>query len=107
MQNGGVYVWAMEEADKMAERLRLEDWIGKRVTVNLDRGPATEPFDDLVGIEGFLEGVDPMGIILLFSPRDVVDERGPARPPPDIPPRHVFYPWLRVQLIERIEAEGE
>lgn len=91
----------------MAEGLRLEDWIGKRVTVNLLRGPAADPDDAIIGVGGFLEGVDPMGIIVLFSPQDVAGKRGPAHSHPDTPPRHVFYPWRRVELIERIEAENE
>lgn len=92
----------------MAEGLRLEDWIGKRVTVNIDRGPGTTRDDRVVGVEGFLEGVDPMGIILLFSLQDVVTSGGRrARPHPDAPPRHTFYPWRRVELIERVEEESQ
>ncbi len=91
----------------MAEGLRLEDWIGKRVTVNLHRGAVADRGDALVTVEGFLEGVDPMGIIVLFSPRDVAGRRGPAHPPPSMPPRYVFYPWRRVELVERIEDDNE
>jgi hypothetical protein len=87
----------------------LEDWIGKRVTVNLDRGPVkrTDPDNPIVAIEGFLQGVDPMGVIVLFDPQDVSGRQGRARPRPDMSPRYVFYPWRRVELIERIEQTDE
>ncbi len=92
----------------MAEGLRLEDWIGKMVTVNLHRGQAATPNDELISIEGFLQGVDPSGIILLFDPMAVSGKRGRARSrPEDATPRYVFYPWRRVELIERIEEAEE
>ena len=84
--------------------LRLEDWIGKRVTVNILTEPADDPADGPVEIEGFLEGVDPMGIIVLFGQGDVQTERGPVGDQPDVP-RHVFYPWRRIRSVERIEGE--
>lgn len=50
-----------------------------------------------------------MGVIVLFSPQDVAGKQGRAAPPPDMPPGHVFYPWRRVEFIQRredrIEAE--
>jgi hypothetical protein len=87
--------------------LRLEDWIGKRVTVNILRNPTREPDEHgpILGVEGFLEGVDPMGVIVLSSPRDVYGRRGMVAPQTELKPRHVFYPWQRVDLIERIEGE--
>ncbi len=60
----------------------------------------------ILGVEGFLEGVDSMGIIVLSSPRDASGRRGLLDPRTDMPPRHVFYPWPRVHLIERSEAEN-
>lgn len=87
----------------MDEALRLEDWIGKRVTVSILMEPADEPDERIVGIECFLQGVDPQGIIVLFGLRDVNMRPGPGRAQPDVP-RHVFYPWRRIQLIERIEG---
>ncbi len=88
------------------EGLRLEDWIGKRVTVNINMEPvADEPGDRIVGVEGFLQGVDPVGIIVLFGWGHVDMSPGPGRAQPDVP-RHVFYPWRRIQLIERIEDEN-
>ncbi|MDP9477349.1 MAG: hypothetical protein M3R38_16985 [Actinomycetota bacterium] len=91
----------------MAEGLRLEDWIDKKVTVNILRTPSDDPDEEgqgpYVGIEGFLNGVDPMGIILLFDPQDVVERRGPVRPLTVTSPRHVFFPWSRIHLVERIE----
>ena len=84
------------------EGLRLEDWLGKKVTVNILMEPADEPDERIVGIEGFLEGVDPHGIIVLFGSGDVHMKPGPGRAQPDVP-RHVFYPWRRIQLVERIE----
>ena len=87
----------------MAEGLRLEDWINDKVTVNILAKPADDP-DELVGIEGFLEGVDPHGLIVLFGWGDVQTERGPGSDQPDAP-RHVFYPWRRIRSVERIEGE--
>jgi hypothetical protein len=89
----------------VAEGLRLEDWIGKEATVNLHKGPAAEPDNELVAIEGILEGVDPMGVIVLFSSRAVAGKRGRALPPQDMPARYVFYPWRGVELVERVEAK--
>ncbi len=111
----------------MSDGLRLEDWIGKSVTVNVyvtaevgsrrtvlggsevvsDEETISEK-TEVVGIKGFLEGVDPNGVILLFDPRDAASRLGP-RPSPDPKntPRHVFYPWRRISLIERIEHEQE
>lgn len=85
--------------------LRLEDWIGERVTVNLLRGPAAAPGAELMGIRGTLVGVDPMGIILLFDPRDVYVNRQRAAPPPNMGPRKTLFPWRRIELIELLEAE--
>ena len=90
----------------VAEGLRLEDWIGKWVTVNILRRPGADSDEKTVGIEGFLEGVDPMGVIVLFSVGDVQTSRGRVGQP-DLPPRHVFYPWRRIQLIERVENEND
>ncbi len=111
----------------MAEGLRLEDWIGKRVTVNVyiteevntrervlegaevvsDDTTTTER-KSVVGVQGFLEGVDPNGVILLFDPRDVASRRGPRpSPDPENAPRHVFFSWQRVSLIEHIGSEPE
>lgn len=90
----------------MDEALRLEDWIGKRVTANILMEPAGEPDELIIGIECFLQGVDPQGIIVLFGPGDVDMRTGPGRAQPDVP-RHVFYPWRRIQLIERIEGLNE
>jgi hypothetical protein len=84
---------------------RLEDWIGERVTVNLLRGPHAPSDDAIVAVVGALEGVDPMGIILLYSPHDVSTKRGRAQPPADMPPRRAFFPWRRIELIERGEIE--
>ena len=52
----------------MAEELRLVDWIGKKVKVNLNNEAAVGVDDALIVVEGFLAGIDPMGIIVLFSP---------------------------------------
>ncbi len=90
----------------MAKGLRLEDWIEKKVTVSILMEPVDAPGELIVQIEGFLEGVDPMGIIVLFGSGDVHMRPGPGRAQPDVP-RHVFYPWRRIQLIERIEDENE
>ncbi len=60
-----------------AEGLRLEDWIGKKVTVSLLMEPADDPEELIVQIEGFLEGVDPQGIIVLFGRGDVHMGPGP------------------------------
>ena len=91
----------------MAEGLRLDDWIGERVTVNILREPVGDPNDEpIVEIEGFLEGVDPMGIIVLFGLGDVYagSERDCAQP--DVP-RQVFYAWRRIQSIEHIKGENK
>ena len=89
------------------EGLRLADWIGERVTVNILMEPvADEPDELIVGVEGFLEGVDPVGIIVLFGRGDVHMRPGSGSAQPDVP-RHVFYPWRRIQSIERIEGENE
>ncbi len=88
----------MSDEDK---GLRLEDWIGKKVTVSLLTDPADAPEERVVQIEGFLEGIDPMGIIVLFG-RGGVHTGSVAQP--DVP-RHVFYPWRRIQLVERIEGD--
>jgi hypothetical protein len=85
------------------EGLRLEDWIGEWVTVSLLMEPADTADERIVQIEGFLEGVDPMGIIVLFGRGDVHMEPRPGRTQPDVP-RHVFYPWRRIQLVERIKG---
>jgi hypothetical protein len=90
----------------MAEGQRLEDWIEKRVTVNINMEPADDPDELIVEIEGFLQGVDPMGVIVLFGQGDVHMRPGPESAQPDVP-RHVFYPWRRIQSIERIEGENE
>ena len=108
--------------------LRLENWIGEWVTVNVysreevvsrqRRISGTEVISDeesvseregLVGIEGFLQGVDPNGVIVLFDPqKDVTSQRGQVRRTgPELSPRYVFYPWQRVSLIERIAHETE
>jgi hypothetical protein len=112
----------------MAEGLRLEDWIGKRVTVNLystadvarkttvikgmDIVSEEETTSDrplIIAVEGFLEGVDLSGVIVLFDPgRDVSSQRGQVRSAgPEQSPRYVFYPWQRVSLIERIKEPDE
>jgi hypothetical protein len=111
----------------MAEGLRLEDWIGERVTVNVYAAAEvgsrktvlegagvvsdTETISErveVVGVQCFLAGVDPQGVIVLFDPRDVAGRRGSMpSPDPDNTPRHVFYPWQRVSLIERIEPGPE
>jgi len=101
----------------MAEGLRLEDWIGKRVTVNVysteevntrERVLEGAERKTVVGVQGFLEGVDPNGVIVLFDPRDVASRRGPLlSPDPENLPRHVFFSWPRISLIERIEYEAE
>ena len=99
----------------------MEDWIGKRVTVNVHSreevrskqsrisGEGEVLSDEenvserliVLGVEGFLAGVDPNGVIVLFDPRDVVGERGPVYRA-ELPPRYVFYPWQRISLIERV-----
>ncbi len=86
--------------------LSLEDWIGKRVTVNILMDPAGEPGELIVGIEGYLQGVDTAGIIVLFGSGDVHMMTKPGRAQPDVP-RYVFFPWQRIQLIERIEVKNE
>lgn len=73
--------------------------------VNLHRGPAAEPDNEYVAVEGILEGIDPMGVIVLFRPQDVVGKRGRALAPADMSPRYVFYPWRRIELIERVEVK--
>jgi hypothetical protein len=105
--------------------LQLEDWLGKKVTVAVYSREAVESTErTIIGMEtvsdekksvserpvilevdGFLEGVDPSGVIVLFDPRDVRRQPGGERPHarPELPPRHVFYPWQRVSLIQRIE----
>ena len=70
----------MAEEHKRTHR-RLEDWIGERVTVNLLRGPFAPADDAIVGVGGTLEGVDPMGGFLLYSPHDVAGKQGRATPP--------------------------
>ena len=85
--------------------LRLEDWIGQRVTINLQRGPTATPGDELLGVGGTLEGIDPRGVIVLYCPRDVWGKKGHAHAPLDMPPRKAFFPWRRVELIERAEVE--
>ena len=108
----------------VAEGLRLEDWIGKRVTVNrystaevvkkntvikgmniVSEEETTSDKPLIIAVEGFLQGVDLSGVIVLFDPgRDVSSQRGRVRSTgPEQAPRYVFYPWQRVSLIERIE----
>jgi hypothetical protein len=120
-------VRGLTKGERMAEGLRLEDWIGKSVTVNVyiteevntrervlegaevvsDDTTTTER-KTVVGVQGFLEGVDPNGVIVLFDPRDVASRRGPLlSPDPENLPRHVFFSWPRISLIERIEYEAE
>lgn len=124
---GGGGCWE-DRRKGMAEGLRLEDWIGKRVTVNLystaevvrkntvikgmDVVSEEETTSDrplIIAVEGFLEGVDLSGVIVLFDPeRDVSNQRGRVRSTgPEQSPRHVFYPWQRVSLVERIEEAEE
>jgi hypothetical protein len=76
------------------------------VTVNINMEPADDPDELIVEIEGFLQGVDPMGVIVLFGRGDVHTRPGPGSAQPDLP-RHVFYPWRRIQSIERIEERIE
>lgn len=105
----------------MAEGLRLEDWIGKRVTVNVyfmaesayrltgsegaEAGSGDEPLL-VAGVAGFLQGVDAAGVIVLYDP--VVDAptgRGAlSSASPENAPRHAFFPWQRISVIERIEG---
>ena len=62
----------------------------------------------ILGVSGFLEGVDPNGVIVLFDPRDVASQGGPLpSADPENRPRHVFFSWQRISLIERIEHEVE
>jgi hypothetical protein len=95
-----------EESKRRAGLMRLEDWLDERITVNLNRGsrpdpPSEEDEEELVEVEASLEGVDTMGVIVHFSPsRDVSGSQDP-----DMRPRYVFYPWRRIESIERIEAE--
>jgi hypothetical protein len=95
----------------VAEGMRLEDWIGETVTLNILREPVTtsDPDEEIVTIIGFLQGVDPSGVIVLFDPTsDVVGELGrDLTRPRDPAPRYVFYPWRRVTLIERPEKVEE
>lgn len=93
-------------AEDGAKGLKLEDWLGERVTVNILMDPAGEPGELITGIECFLQGVDPEGIIVLFGAGDVHMMTRPGRAQPDVP-RYVFYPWRRIQLIERIEPKNE
>jgi hypothetical protein len=81
--------------------LALENWIGKRVILNLHRGPAAAEDEDTVEIPGVLEGVDSMGIILLFYADDVRGKGGRrGMVPPDFPPGLVFFPWRRVEFVQ-------
>jgi hypothetical protein len=110
------------------EGLRLEDWIGKKVTVAVySREEVTSRERTIIGmevvadeesvserpvvleVEGFLEGVDPNRVIVLFDPGDVVRQRGGGAPyaRAELRPRHVFFPWQRVSLIQRIEETKE
>ena len=94
----------MAEEHKRTHR-RLEDWIGERVTVNLLRGPFAPADDAIVGVGGTLEGVDPMGGFLLYSPHDVAGKQGQATPLADIPTWRAFFPWRQIELIEHLEIE--
>jgi hypothetical protein len=101
----------------MSEGLRLEDWIGKRVTVNVyfmaesayrltgSEGAEAEPLL-VAGVTGFLQGIDAAGVIVLYDP--VVDAptgRGAlSSASPENAPRHAFFPWQRISVIERIEG---
>ena len=87
------------------EGLRLKDWIGKWVTVNIVTNPTGNPGERAAGISGSLEGVDPMGVIILFDPQDAAVAPGQEVPPEVTEPRHVFHPWHRVHLIEHTEAK--
>jgi len=111
----------------MAEGLRLEDWIGERVTVNVytaaegsSRESVVEGAEvvsdvektsermEVVGVEGFLEGVDPHGVIVLWDPRDAATRLGPlSSPDPENRPRHLFFPWQRISVVEHIVPEAE
>ena len=84
--------------------LRLEDWIGKKVTANIFAVPTDNYPAELASIEGFLEGVDPMGIIVLFGRGGVSTEGGTEILEPDVP-LHIFYPWRRIRSVERAEVE--
>ena len=43
-------------------------------------------------------------MIVLFDPRDAATRLGPLpSPDPENTPRHGFFPWHRISLIERIE----
>lgn len=111
----------------MADGIRLDDWIDKRVTVNVYTTEEVNTRDRvlkgadvvsdettsaerriIVEVRGFLAGVDPNGVIVLFDPRDVSSHRGllPS-PDPENKPRYVFFSWPRISLIERIEHEAE
>lgn len=92
-------------AEEEGRGLRLDDWIGKKVTANIITEPTDDPAE-LVSIEGFLEGVDPMGIIVLFGRGAVSTEGGTESIQPDVP-LHIFYSWRRIRSVERIEGEAE
>jgi hypothetical protein len=112
----------------VAEGLRLEDWIGKKVLVAIySREEVISREQTILGmevvsdeervferssvleVEGFLEGVDLSGVIVLFDPSAVVRQPGGEAPYArfELRPRHVFFPWQRVSLIQRIEEPEE
>jgi len=116
------------EETAMSEGLRLEDWIGERVTVNVygtvERRREKKTLNleeaeveseeteyersETSSVVGSLEGLDPHGIIVLYDPRDQFAPWGrlPSQDPHNTP-RHALIPWHRVSVIERIETTPE